>query len=305
MKRIVFLLTALSLLFCFRQLNAQTFRPLPDSNAYWVTSVAVEISMSSFQYTLKTPSFFDDTIINSKKYTKVFQVDYPWYPYSLWDLKGCYRNDSLGRAYFIWADSSNEHILYDINCNIGDTVFDIACWDTYWNPQNYYAIIQDTQNIVIGNKSFRKIGFNYSDEIPGTSMLHYWLEGIGNVEGIINPHNLGMNSSMLICMSAYDTAWYPYYSLVPCDWFGVSVTEAENHKFSISPNPTNGIIQIKCTDTPLDMSVYIYNTQGQLIYKSQVLQEKALIDISLLSSGLYLFRVESPYGIEIKKILKE
>jgi hypothetical protein len=71
----------------------------------------------------------------------------------------------------------------------------------------------------------------------------------------------------------------------------------------VFPNPTNN--QIKIQASQVVDSVSIYNIFGKLVYKDAVNSSNLLIDMSTLSSGVYLLKVSSDNKIVNRKIIKE
>ena len=94
------------------------------------------------------------------------------------------------------------------------------------------------------------------------------------------------------------------YSLDEIIWFEnrgpLGIEENTNNFFSIYPNPTNGVLNIKSATSITEITVY--NNLGQLLFTSE---EKNQIDISSLSQGIYFLKIQDESGqIETKKILK-
>lgn len=63
-------------------------------------------------------------------------------------------------------------------------------------------------------------------------------------------------------------------------------------KISIYPNPASDVIYIK-TAQEITSVVSIYRVDGVLVFQNQVSSENKSIDISSLTSGLYLLRVNN------------
>ena len=71
---------------------------------------------------------------------------------------------------------------------------------------------------------------------------------------------------------------------------------------NIYPNPAKEKIIIESLDKS---TIEIFNTQGQIIKKYALTSKKAMINISKLSSGVYLIRVKTNKGATIKKFVKQ
>jgi len=68
--------------------------------------------------------------------------------------------------------------------------------------------------------------------------------------------------------------------------------------FSIYPNPAHGVItlSLQSSVTGENLQVNILNLQGQTVYHGVVLPGEHNIDVSHLSSGLYICHVRSQSG---------
>lgn len=79
-----------------------------------------------------------------------------------------------------------------------------------------------------------------------------------------------------------------------------------NDEFTISPNPFNERINIVLSTPNLNelTEIKIYNLIGTIIYSSKITHQKTEIDLSGISSGIYLVKIMSAEGSYTKKILK-
>jgi len=71
---------------------------------------------------------------------------------------------------------------------------------------------------------------------------------------------------------------------------------------SVFPNPATNILTI---ETPNMASIEILNIQGQQIKTIAASNNKTTFDISSFTSGMYLVKVKTETGIEVKKFVKE
>ncbi|SFT47505.1 delta-60 repeat domain-containing protein/Por secretion system C-terminal sorting domain-containing protein [Lishizhenia tianjinensis] len=71
----------------------------------------------------------------------------------------------------------------------------------------------------------------------------------------------------------------------------------------VSPNPSQGQINIQTEPTEEDISIVITNTMGQVVYKTQVAYQASIpLDLNL-PDGVYILSIHTLKGIESKKIL--
>ncbi|MCB9426661.1 MAG: T9SS type A sorting domain-containing protein [Flavobacteriales bacterium] len=74
--------------------------------------------------------------------------------------------------------------------------------------------------------------------------------------------------------------------------------------FSVSPNPTQGMVTIESKDGLAIQSIEIYNLRGQLVLSiPQVVQNS--FDVSKLSKGIYIVNVKTDKGVSTTKLVKE
>jgi serine protease len=87
----------------------------------------------------------------------------------------------------------------------------------------------------------------------------------------------------------------------PC----TGISEANNNQgFSITPNPSNGIIHLLYTNQiGSNDFINIYNLEGQLIFKEAILQNSVMIDLSALPKGIYYFRLLSKDQTSVRKLI--
>ena len=73
-------------------------------------------------------------------------------------------------------------------------------------------------------------------------------------------------------------------------------------KFSISPNPSSDIINIK---TSITGHLSILNTSGQEFITRQLTEPKTQLDISTLPSGIYFVRATGERTVQVGKFVKQ
>lgn len=94
----------------------------------------------------------------------------------------------------------------------------------------------------------------------------------------------------------------------PCDTFSryVIVVDSTTYngnttKIDIFPNPTEGVVKIKCTNCTLK-KVAVFNTIGQFIFETN---GTATLNFSSLATGMYLVKMETTSGEKrIEKIMR-
>ncbi|MDP2162260.1 MAG: T9SS type A sorting domain-containing protein [Flavobacterium sp.] len=79
-------------------------------------------------------------------------------------------------------------------------------------------------------------------------------------------------------------------------------------KFTLFPNPTSGIFEIKIDPQFQDLDLEIFDNNGRVVYKSKmnILQDSSqTIDISSLSNGIYFLRIKNDQFSQTEKIVKQ
>jgi hypothetical protein len=74
----------------------------------------------------------------------------------------------------------------------------------------------------------------------------------------------------------------------------------------ISPNPTNGILNISFNAIPQNTKIELYNSIGALVFTETMSNKNNIINVSELSSGMYFMKVlEGNKVVAVKKMVKE
>ena len=75
--------------------------------------------------------------------------------------------------------------------------------------------------------------------------------------------------------------------------------------FIITPNPNNGQFKISAPADIQRANIFIYNSNGILVYHSTVESFPAHIDLSNESNGLYMVKIQTENNVSVVKFLKE
>jgi hypothetical protein len=77
--------------------------------------------------------------------------------------------------------------------------------------------------------------------------------------------------------------------------------------FTIYPNPGNGLFRVEVNGLQGNCLLQVYNTQGQLIYESEFTGNRytSAVDLREMPAGVYIARVLSQQGVQIKKVVIE
>lgn len=96
---------------------------------------------------------------------------------------------------------------------------------------------------------------------------------------------------------------YPLSQLIREDPTGIALTNFNNTKFVIYPNPASDIITLHIVNNSELIGVNIFNVAGKLVKSGLLNQEINQVDISNLSNGIYVVSVKSNNLIENQKLI--
>lgn len=71
----------------------------------------------------------------------------------------------------------------------------------------------------------------------------------------------------------------------------VGISETNNTNIQITPNPSNGIFSLTNNSSKKIEEITIYNTNRKIVWKQEAQENEQQIDVSFLSTGLYLMKV--------------
>ena len=86
---------------------------------------------------------------------------------------------------------------------------------------------------------------------------------------------------------------------------GVNDIIGQSDNLSLYPNPANDAITVSIpTNTKYDF-ISIFNIQGELIQQQPLLNSTSEINISNLTSGMYVIKATNPETYIVKRFVKE
>ena len=229
------------------------------------------------------------------------------------------------KIYFIKLEDPDygEHLLYDFNLDIGDTIFYDASMGFHVKDNNiyfgfgnfeHYAVVREKGTTILKDGSVRNTMF-VQRECECNSM--WCIEGLGGTRiGLFEPLNDLLYSdgsdARLICINKYandpNSCLYSseegYVAPTPgfCPCMTQSVIENEGGKIGVTPNPTTGELSITNYELGItNVEVYdIYGKKYHLITSSS----NHLITIFHLPAGLYFVKIITENGVFVEKVVK-
>jgi hypothetical protein len=179
----------------------------------------------------------------------------------------------------VWSSLSPETLLYQESNQKPSYVNEVNGYSTYVLDQ----IVPVSGVIYIGFQQISPNGLHLGFDRNTTSNVNMFY----NIGGSWN--NVGVaNGTFMIRPVMGDTNLFT----------GVQDIDL-NSQIVIYPNPTRGVINIKCSDAFNPHTIELYSIEGILIERKAY---SSTIDYSTLSAGVYLLKVISDSGVITKKI---
>ena len=129
----------------------------------------------------------------------------------------------------------------------------------------------------------------------------------GNSSDHIKDKTYRRKASITKPNTRFDTAEWDVLGANSFDGIGshssaLSTKNSAFESFKMFPNPTNGDqVYFRITEAT---TINIYNILGKLVFTSEITKNKNVINLSKLSKGIYLVKIDSDKKSEIKKLVK-
>ena len=300
------LLSSISMVSCLG-VQAQVNFPFPDSAAIWVQYFEMMVTpppMPQFEWTSSSNICLsgEDTLVGGNTYKEVERCDEGY--------AGALREDS-GQVFFLTADSVQEHLLYDFNVLLGDTLHNVFTDEGLAFGGGSYPDLMDLVVTQLGPEvDGRKV--IYLSSFGGFSPSQIWIEGFGARYGLFckqDPSNVSGYWYGIACMSYRDTMWSydpggAYSNPGTCTPQYVGYPEPVSESMCVQPNPTSGWVSIGSALQPRD-AVVLTDAQGRVIDVPIRTDWGALqLDLSHLPDGLYFLTLGCPQVRSTHRILK-
>jgi hypothetical protein len=215
-------------------------------------------------------------------------------------LIGYMRQDTLNKlVFFLYQNSNSEHILYNFNTGLNDTICYNAYDTSYTNSYSYF----NSNNVY-----YREININnYFDYLGWGTTSNSWIEGFGSTLGLFTP-NGGPDTTILLCFSTNGATIYPNYTTDTCAYIPVGIEPVPEIETSISPNPTNGYCTLHLAENGEGVNAVIIDITGREVQPLFTNQSGSTFNFNVgaLANGIYFVKIFNSSGrIGVSKLVKE
>ncbi|MBK5213889.1 MAG: T9SS type A sorting domain-containing protein [Flavobacteriaceae bacterium] len=190
---------------------------------------------------------------------------------------------------------TNTHWLENLDNqgNFGDLQFIMDTNDQYL----FYDLDNDNDNdMLLWKPNTNKVSFKENEDGLGTFSVPKTITTEVNLPRDAKAADIDGDGWLDIISASFSDnklAWYKNNTL--------GISENESSQYTIYPNPTDGVLNVKSEKTFSKISVY--NMLGQLV---ETTLENNQIDLSKAEAGVYLLKIEDVSGgFHTYKILKE
>ena len=221
---------------------------------------------------------------------------------------------------------TTEFLLYDFSLEVGDTVSVAAFFDgeipfNYLVVYHFTCVLSNDSLITLNNNTIRrKIAVDMYHRSSGI-ITQYWREGIGSTNGLFSPSAISEISieaplKRLLCFSHNDELLLEFpehdYDSISDDCYSIGDTSSIKEYdigsgMKLYPNPAQNILTIEIQDADIlfPCKVMIFDILGKELKRYSVNNSKITLNISDLSSGIYILKTSTQKGSRIKKFVKE
>jgi len=146
------------------------------------------------------------------------------------------------------------------------------------------------------------VDINWIDDtlttVNNAQSYEWYLDGnsVGNNTNVLQPNANG-NYEVAVTFSDNTTCYSEVYALT-----NIGLTELENNKINISPNPFNSNVNILSAN---QINIFIFNLNGQLVYESHQKKRHHNLTLETLTTGIYILKTIDMNGaVSYSKIVK-
>ncbi|MCC8145917.1 MAG: hypothetical protein LIO93_05650 [Bacteroidales bacterium] len=296
MKKILLLTVFLTLLSGSIKPEDKVF---PESDAIWNVHVR-DYAFHQYVYGLS-----GDTIINNKKYSKLYLLNDTILPAAPDDYYlGGLREENKQVWFLIHNHKSphseiSEYILYDFSKEEGDTFIRNNVLYLYGNSFLYVAGIMDEMSTTVNKVEYTSLGRQMHVDHPTWFFQPneiIWVEGIGSLNGILwdywsFPMSVSDVETKLACFKQGDEVIYNNneYGSCFCDTPDVSIDSPSAPSVLVYTDAPSQSLVVISGKLPLRME--IIGLDGKCVREETISRHPHIVSYRDLNYGLYLYRL--------------
>jgi len=204
----------------------------------------------------------------------------------------------------IWAPADAEGVLTIGAVDAGGTIASFSSRGSDFQSAIKPDVVAQGQGAYVVDK-FGSIGAyngtSFSSPIMAGGVTSLW-------QALPNTSNAEIMDYVRESASQYTTPDYDYGYGIPdlqlALNIGLSVQEEKTKGFKIFPNPVNNILHVKALIGNEQLSMTIYNVLGKIVLQKHMTDSANSIDVSAMTSGLYIIKLQSEHTSRTFKIIK-
>lgn len=278
MKRFFTLLIVMS---SYQMSFGQVYFPLVDTGKTW--STFHDYCKGKWYTFSEYTKISGDTLLDGIQYKKVWNSADSLG--TVWALNSFIREDQQRQVFLRNTYTSEEHLLYNFNLQVGDLL-------VLQYPEDTYRVDSIFLTTLLNGEQRREFilqdsAYNCTDT---------WIEGIGSLRGVLNSGYCGIvgDSPKLVCFTEHDTTKYHDPSYEKCYIITGTSHIPETIQFNVFPNPARETMTIESNGPNDDnLSFEVYNLLGKLLLNVPLSHQKTVIYLknTFLSPGVFVYRV--------------
>ncbi len=162
-------------------------------------------------------------------------------------------------------------------------------------------------NVPVADFTYTNTGTDYNFHSTSSDAdSYYWDFGDGSNDTTLTPpHHYNQTGNYTVCLIASNTCGNDTI----CQQLSVTAGISNNNRLAnaikIFPNPAVNRLTVRVKTTTPSGNIIIRNTIGQILIKTTIIKSLNNIDVSNLSSGLYIVEINTSQHIAYRKFIKE
>ncbi|MCK4920278.1 MAG: T9SS type A sorting domain-containing protein [Bacteroidales bacterium] len=270
-----------------------------DKNKIWYNLIYI---YHGWNIDTEVISIGEDTTINDTNYSQVLRAtggnEIPIKEY------GFIRSDN-DKVYYRTNSENPERLIYDFSISVGDTttVYGLIDWST-----DHFIECQYICDSILFREFYetQRTVYYLSINLLPDHNCESWIEGIGSLSGILHNYTglVGGDAFYLSCVKDNDGFLFRKNESEACVKLSVSDNNKIANKPMIYPNPFSEFLHINSLEGIGKSTFRLYGSDGKIQLQTEI-SEKAIIDVSALSTGLYYYSIinDNQFG-ESGKLIK-